>query len=68
MEQLPPTDAERHVAECRESTATIRGSGYPVPRNPLPPLGAEALVRVRSARISVTDGPFAETKELLGGC
>ena len=25
-------------------------------------------VRVRSGKVSVTDGPFAETKEQLGGC
>jgi hypothetical protein len=35
--------------------------------NPLQPIGTAASVRIRSGERLVTDGPFAETREQLGG-
>jgi len=35
--------------------------------NALQPTGTAKSVRVRSGKTAVTDGPFAETKEQLGG-
>jgi hypothetical protein len=46
----------------------IRERGHFVVRNGQQPPGAATKVRVRNGRISATDGPYAETKELLGGC
>ena len=35
--------------------------------NPLEPSTTASTVRVRDAKANITDGPFAETKEVLGG-
>ncbi|MBI2969659.1 MAG: YciI family protein, partial [Gammaproteobacteria bacterium] len=45
----------------------IRRSGHYVASNRLLPPDAAITVRVRQGRISTTDGPYAETKEQLGG-
>jgi hypothetical protein len=38
-----------------------------VAAEPLHPVETATTVRVRNGRVSVTDGPFAETKEALAG-
>jgi hypothetical protein len=48
-------------------TEGIRASGHYVNGNPLKPTSTATTVRVRNDAISATDGPFAETKEQLGG-
>ena len=53
--------------EYREFTDAIRRSGHYVGCNRLLPPDAASTVRVRDGRISVTDGPWVETKEQLGG-
>lgn len=45
----------------------LRSSGHLVLTNALKSATQSATVRVRSGRLSVTDGPFAETKEQIGG-
>src|SRR5438876_12255179 len=48
-------------------TNELRGSGAYVDGNPLQPTSDATTVRVREGDQVVTDGPFAETKEQLGG-
>jgi len=67
MEQMPHADAERHYEEYARFTADVRASGHFVDCNRLQPPAAAATVRVRNGKVSTTDGPFAETKEQLGG-
>ena len=67
MEQMPEADAKRHFEEYSEFTAAIRRSGHFIGCNRLLPPDAATTVRVRNGKISTTDGPFAETKEQLGG-
>jgi hypothetical protein len=67
MEQMLPADADKHYEEYREFTDSIRRSGHLVGCNRLLPPDAASTVRVRNGRVSVTDGPFAETKEQFGG-
>lgn len=45
----------------------IRKRGQYLAANPLQPTAMATSVRVRDGRRSVTDGPFAETREQLGG-
>jgi hypothetical protein len=54
-------------AECVGYDAEIRESGHCVASEALEPVASATTVRVRSGRISITDGPFAETKEQLAG-
>lgn len=48
-------------------TEGIKKSGQYVGGNPLQPTKTASTVRVRQGKVSTTDGPFAETKEQLGG-
>jgi hypothetical protein len=48
-------------------TEDIKKSGQYIGGNALQPTQTATTVRVRQGKISTTDGPFAETKEQLGG-
>jgi len=48
-------------------TNAIKASGHYVGGNPLQPTHTATTVRVRDGKSSTTDGPFAETREQLGG-
>jgi hypothetical protein len=67
MEQMPESDAEKHFEEYREFTEALRKSGHYVGCNRLLPPAAATTIRVRQGRVSMTDGPYVETKEQLGG-
>ena len=45
----------------------LRKSGYLIAVEPLEPVQMAMTVRARNGKVSVTDGPFAETKEQIGG-
>ena len=53
--------------ECFASGEAMRKSGHYVAAEPLEPTATAKSVRVRNGKVSITDGPFAETKEQLGG-
>jgi hypothetical protein len=63
------SDAERE--ECfRESTQLahqLQAAGQYLAASPLQPVATATSVRVREGKRAVTDGPFAETREQLGG-
>jgi hypothetical protein len=63
------TDNEREhcYAESTELTHEFNARGQYVSANPLQPVATATSVRVRSGKPVVTDGPFAETREQLGG-
>jgi hypothetical protein len=48
-------------------TKELRASGQYLGGNDLQPVRNATTVRVRNGKLSTTDGPFAETKEQLGG-
>lgn len=45
----------------------LRNNGHLISAEPLQSVKTAATVRVRGGKVSITDGPFAETKETLGG-
>jgi hypothetical protein len=63
------TDAERQdcYAESTALTHELNSRGQYVAANPLQPVATATSVRVREGKTMVTDGPFAETREQLGG-
>lgn len=67
METMPAADAEQHFQEYAEFTDDIRRSGHFLGANRLQPVTTATSVRVRNGRVHVTDGPFAETREQIGG-
>ena len=54
-------------AESTQLAHDLHSSGQFVAANPLQPTTTAASVRVRNGQTNVIDGPFAETKEQLGG-
>lgn len=53
--------------ECIAFDEGIRDSGHCLASEALQPVQTATTVRVRDGSVSVTDGPFAETKEQLAG-
>ena len=66
-ETMPPAQLEAIMHEYFDFTAGIGKSGNYIAGEALQPTGTATTVRVRNGKISTTDGPFAETKEQLGG-
>ncbi len=64
---MPKDEADAMMGEYFAFTEGIKGSGQYVAGEALQPVSTATTVRVRGGRISTTDGPFAETKEQLGG-
>ena len=54
-------------AECAACGDGFRKRGLLLAAEALQPVETATTVRVRNGRLSVTDGPFAETKEQLAG-
>jgi hypothetical protein len=67
MEQMPATDAAKHFQEYVQFTEWVRATGHFVGANRLTPASTATTVRVRNGKVLKTDGPFAETKEQIGG-
>jgi hypothetical protein len=53
--------------ECMAYDQSLRSGGRCIASEALQPVHTAATVRVRGGKLSVTDGPFAETKEFLAG-
>jgi len=67
MEQMSKDTATKHFQEYAEFTASIKRSGHFLSGNRLTPAATATTIRVRDGKVTVTDGPFAETKEQFGG-
>ncbi len=64
LESLPDFPEDR---ECLSYAEALSTSGHLIAAEPLQPVQTATTVRVRNGKLSVTDGPFAETKEQLAG-
>ena len=53
--------------ECAGCGKDLTARGVLLAAEPLHPVESATTVRVRNGKVSVTDGPFAETKEQLAG-
>jgi hypothetical protein len=60
LDELPDED-------CVAYDTQIRASGYCLASEALQSVQTATTVRMRNGKLSVTDGPFAETKEQLAG-
>jgi hypothetical protein len=59
--------AELPDEDCVDFDASIRRSGHCIASEALESVQTATTVRVRDGKVTVTDGPFAETKEQLAG-
>jgi hypothetical protein len=67
MDALSKADSMALVYESIEYDSTLRQRGQLIAATPLKPVETATTVRTRGGKVVMTDGPFAETKEVLGG-
>ena len=66
-EALPEAEMQGHVDGSLEYDEELRQRGHYIVSDALQPSRTARTIRVRRGKVSTTDGPFAETKEQLGG-
>jgi hypothetical protein len=67
MDAMPAADMSALNARHLELNEGLRGSGHFVEADALEPARTTKSIRVRKGKLSVTDGPFIEAKELVAG-
>jgi hypothetical protein len=66
FDALPKAELDAIVSQCPRYDAALRESGHLVVTASLESPRAGKSLRPRKGKVSVTDGPFAETKEQIG--
>jgi len=66
-EKMSKDEADAVMGEYFQFTGDIQKSGHYIAGEALHPTNTATTVRTRNGKVSTTDGPFAETKEQLGG-
>lgn len=64
---MPKEQMDTMMSEYYAFTESIKKSGQYIGGEALQPTQNATTIRVRQNKVSTTDGPFAETKEQLGG-
>ena len=64
---MSKSEGDAFMGEYFAFTEGIRKGGQYLGGNALQPVQTATTVRVRNGKVATTDGPFAETKEQLGG-
>ena len=64
---MAKADADAMMGEYFAFTENIKSNGNYIGGEALQPTQTATTVRIRQGKVSSTDGPFAETKEQLGG-
>ena len=67
MDALPEGEMQTLIDSALDYDEEIRQSGHYIVSNALQGARTARTIRVRGGKVSITDGPFAETKEHLGG-
>src|SRR5919204_3373986 len=66
-ENMPEDEQQAVMGEYFAYTEALKSAGKFVAGDALQPISTAKSVRIREGDVSTTDGPFAETKEVLGG-
>lgn len=64
---MPEAQRNQMYGEYMAFTQDVKKSGHHLAGEALQPIATATTVRVRDGKITSTDGPFAETREQLGG-
>jgi hypothetical protein len=64
---LPESEYRAMAGEALAYGEELSAKGQFIASEALQPIETSTTIRLRNGRVSVTDGPFAETKEQLGG-
>jgi hypothetical protein len=67
IDALPESEYNEIVSEVLDYREELRQGGHYIASSPLQSVRTATTIRVRNGQMTITDGPFAETKEQLGG-
>jgi hypothetical protein len=67
FENMPDKERNAEIDACFGYDDVLRKNGHFAGGEGLQPPGSAVTLRLRAGKVSVTDGPYAETKEQLGG-
>ena len=67
MAAMPKSDVDAFMGGYFTFTQQIKESGHMLSGEALQPVHTATTLRFRNGKLATTDGPFAETKEQLGG-
>lgn len=67
IDALPESEYDAIVDEVLDYREQLRRSGHYITSDALQSVQTATTLRVRNGKVAITDGPFAETKEQLGG-
>jgi hypothetical protein len=67
LDSLPAGEADGMMRQCLDHADELRRDGQLLESRMLDEARRAKTVRIRSGRVTATDGPFAEVKEVLGG-
>jgi len=67
LNALPKSEYDTLVDESMDLRESLGKSGHLIAAEALQPVQSATSIQVRKGKVSMTDGPFAETKEQLGG-
>jgi hypothetical protein len=65
--KMGASEQQKLFGEYMAFTESIKKSGHYISGAPLQPIASATSVKIRNDKQLVTDGPFAETQEQLGG-
>jgi hypothetical protein len=67
LDALPKSEYDALVDAALAYDDVLRKNGHLLANQALQPVSAATTIRIPNGRISITDGPFAETNEQIGG-
>jgi len=67
LQAISERDAQVLDDESLEYDEALRKRGHFLAAQALEPVSSATTIRIRNGKVSITDGPFAETHEQIGG-
>ena len=67
LDGLPAGEADGMMRDCLSHADELQTEGKLIESQMLEDVGTAKSIRRRNGRLTITDGPFAEPKEVLGG-
>lgn len=67
LDAMPPRQFDATMRQCLDHADELRSEGHLLDSQQLEAPSTAKTIRVRNGRQTVVDGPFTETKEMLGG-
>ena len=67
LDAMPPGGFDADMRDCLQHADEMQADGSLLQSQQLESVSTARSVRMRNGRVTTVDGPFAETKEVLGG-